>query len=98
MSGRIRAVGLLVLFLALPLAAATTTELIPTSAPHGASFIVVGTGLDAPDVTARFVRTGGGTTFALIVSRAPQMIEGIVPDRKSTRLNSRHGYNSYAAF
>src|SRR2546422_3200800 len=47
-----------------------------------------------PHATQRRVEIESGDTAA----RAPPQVPAHVPDRKSTRLNSSHGYISYAVF
>jgi hypothetical protein len=59
--------------------AATATELVPTSAPHGARMLVVGSGLDAGTVAVTFAAFGGATVAAPILSRTPQFVEVSVP-------------------
>jgi RHS repeat-associated protein len=61
------------------LSAATITELLPASAPHGARAIVVGSALDAGSIAVTFAAAGGGTATAAIISRSPSAIEVVVP-------------------
>jgi len=60
------------------LSAATATEIIPSSAPHGARALIAGTGLDSGNAVVTFAATGG-TVAASIVSRTPSSLEIIVP-------------------
>lgn len=62
-----------------PLLAASATEVVPASAPHGAHAIVAGSGLDAASTVVRFTAAGGGTATAAIVSQSPSTIEVVVP-------------------
>ncbi|HXI32501.1 MAG TPA: IPT/TIG domain-containing protein [Gemmatimonadales bacterium] len=79
MSARILVLLCVLAAVALPVSAATATDLVPTAAPHGARFIVAGSGLDASDLAVNFARAGGGVVPAVIVSRAPAIAEGLVP-------------------
>src|SRR5216684_4524518 len=65
--------------LSMPLIAATATELLPASAPHGAGAIVVGSGLNAGTLTVTFTMSGGGIVQARILSTSPQFVELSVP-------------------
>jgi sugar lactone lactonase YvrE len=54
--------------------AATVSEVIPTSGPHGARAVIVGTALDATDITVTF-----GSSAAAIITRSPKLLEFVVP-------------------
>jgi RHS repeat-associated protein len=79
------AFGLVILFTAAQAAfASTATTLVPASAPHGARVIILGTGLDATDVTVSFPTAGGQFETATVVSRTPTLLEVVVPASATT--------------
>src|SRR2546422_4118883 len=53
---------------------------------------------DNPVMTVRLLRGISTVMFLRLCSRAPRTINASLEDRKSTRLNSSHGYISYAVF
>lgn len=59
--------------------AATASELVPAAAPHGARVIVVGSGLDAPELRVVFSDGSGGSIAAPVLLRSPLMLEVSVP-------------------
>ncbi len=61
------------------LSAATVTEIIPASAPHGARAIVIGSGLDAGSIAVSFAAAEGGTASAAVISQSSSAIEVVVP-------------------
>src|SRR5438105_5091315 len=63
--------ALLLLFFAV---SSFATEIVPSTAPHGARAVIVGTGLDGSDITVRF-----GATPATILFRSPALLEVVVP-------------------
>jgi RHS repeat-associated protein len=71
--------ALLVTFVALTATAATATNLVPSTAPHGARALLVGSGLDAGDADVAFTAAGGNRASAMIVSRSATTLELIVP-------------------
>jgi len=66
--------ALLLLLLPLFAVSATATEIVPSTAPHGARVVIVGAGLDGPDLTVTF--SGAPAT---ILFRSPALLEAVVP-------------------
>src|SRR5437762_535132 len=64
--------------------AATATAIIPAAAPHGARVLVIGTGLDAPDIAVAFSGPGGGPLPAMIIAREPRLLDLVVPTGAAT--------------
>src|SRR2546422_1552355 len=61
--------------------------------------LVVGVGNSGAEIASEIARAGGRVTIAVRsgANVVPLTLAGL-PDRKSTRLNSSHGYISYAVF
>ena len=76
---RSASLALFLIFVASGAVAATATDLIPRTAPQGARAVVVGNGLDAPDLTVQFPSAGGAAIPAPIVSRTATVLEISVP-------------------
>src|SRR2546422_5241141 len=51
-----------------------------------------------PHSTFRIPRSGGGAMLSIDLRGKRALVAGVAEDRKSTRLNSSHGYISYAVF
>jgi RHS repeat-associated protein len=62
-----------------PSRAGSVLEIVPASAPAGASLIINGTSLDAPDVAVSFASSGGGTVVASIDGRNATRLDLRVP-------------------
>src|SRR5438552_17895128 len=83
--------ALLLLFSAI---SSFATEIVPSTAPHGARAVIVGSGLDAPDITVTF-----GALPATILFRSPTLLEIVVPPAATSgTMEMARGATSIASF
>jgi RHS repeat-associated protein len=59
--------------------AASALDLVPSRAPVGAYLVIVGSGLDAPDVSVTFTGPGGNRVSATPIARTPSLLDLRVP-------------------
>jgi len=76
----------------------SATDLIPSSAPHGARVVVVGSGLDAPALAVSFA-SASGSAPAPVFARTPAVLEiGVPPTAVTGTVRVSSGSATIATF